>query len=106
MAIVTRNSQRSSKVKIKNNNIPIELLLTRENSKPKPDPTALLDIARGFELPVDQMMMVGDYRYDLESGRNAGMPSCLVNFSVESDDVNLADYSISNLHQCHQAMFV
>jgi HAD superfamily hydrolase (TIGR01549 family) len=106
MAIVTRNSQRSSKVKIENNNIPIEWLLTREDSKPKPDPTALLDIARGFELPVDQMMMVGDYRYDLEAGRNAGMPSCLVNFSVEPDYVNLADYRFSDFHQFHQAMFI
>jgi HAD superfamily hydrolase (TIGR01549 family) len=106
MAIVTRNSQRSSKVKVENNNIPIELLLTREDSKPKPDPTALLDIARGFELPVDQMMMVGDYRYDLEAGRNAGMPSCLVNFSDEPDYIHLADYRFKDFHQFHQAMFI
>lgn len=105
MAIVTRNSQRSSKVKIEKNNIPIELLLTREDSKPKPDPTALLDIARGFKLPADQMMMVGDYRYDLEAGRNAGMPSCLVNFNAEPDYVHLADYRFSDFRQFYQAMF-
>jgi HAD superfamily hydrolase (TIGR01549 family) len=105
MAIVTRNSQRSSKVKLEKNNVPIQWLLTREDSIPKPDPTALLDIARGFELPVDQIMMVGDYRYDLEAGRNAGMPSCLVNFSVEPDYVHLADYCFKDFHQFHHAMF-
>lgn len=105
MAIVTRNSQRSSKVKVEKNNIPIELLLTRENSKPKPNPAALLDIAREFQLPVDQMMMVGDYKYDLEAGRNANMPSCLVNFSDEPDYLHLADYRFTDFHQFHQAMF-
>jgi HAD superfamily hydrolase (TIGR01549 family) len=105
MAIVTRNSQRSSKVKVEKNNIPIKLLLTRENSIPKPHPAALLDIAREFQLPVDQMMMVGDYKYDLEAGRNANMPSCLVNFSVEPDYLHLADYRFRDFRQLHQAMF-
>jgi HAD superfamily hydrolase (TIGR01549 family) len=106
MAIVTRNSQRSSKVKVEKNNIPIQRLLTREDSKPKPHPGALLDIALEFQLPADQMMMVGDYRYDLEAGRNANMPSCLINFSVEPDYVHLADYRFENFHQFHQAMFL
>ena len=105
MAIVTRNSQRSSKVKVTKNNIPIELLVTREDSKPKPDPTALLDIARKFRLPVEHLMMVGDYRYDLEAGRNAKMPSCLINFSKVPDYVHLADYRFEDFHQLHQAMF-
>jgi len=105
MAIVTRNSQRSSKVKVEKNNIPIELLLTRENSKPKPQPDALLDIARGFKLPVAHMMMVGDYRYDLEAGRNANMPSCLINFSITPDYAHLADYRFNDFQQFHQAMF-
>jgi HAD superfamily hydrolase (TIGR01549 family) len=105
MAIVTRNSQRSSKVKIDNNNIPIKLLFTREDSKPKPHPEALLDIAREFQLAAGQIMMVGDYRYDLEAGRNANMPSCLVNFRVEPDYAHLADYCFEDFHQFHRAMF-
>lgn len=105
MAIVTRNSQRASRVKVEKNNIPIELLLTREDSKPKPHPEALIDIAREFQLPVGQIMMVGDYKYDLEAGRNAKMPSCLINFSVEPDYSHLADYSFENFHQFHQSMF-
>jgi HAD superfamily hydrolase (TIGR01549 family) len=105
MAIVTRNSQRSSKIKVEKNNIPINLLLTREDSKPKPHPEALLGIAREFRLPAGQIMMVGDYRYDLEAGRNANMTSCLVNFSVEPDYSHLADYRFKDFHQFHQAMF-
>lgn len=105
MAIVTRNSQRSSMVKIAKNNIPIELLLTRENAKPKPDPSALLDISTKFQLPVTELVMVGDYKYDLQAGRNAAMTSCLVNFDVLPDYAHLADYHFADFHQFHYAMF-
>lgn len=105
MAIVTRNSQRSSKVKIEKNAIPIDMLLTRENAKPKPDPSALLDIANAFQLPVSNLVMVGDYKYDLQAGRNAAMASCLVNFDELPDYAHLADYHFSDFYQFHQAMF-
>jgi len=82
MAIVTRNSHRSSRVKIERNAIPIDRIVTREDSKPKPDPTALLQIAHDFGLPPHDMLMVGDYRYDLEAGRNANMKSCLINYAA------------------------
>ncbi|MBR9828881.1 MAG: HAD-IA family hydrolase [Oceanospirillales bacterium] len=105
MAIVTRNSCQSSKLKIERNAIPIEVVITRETSKPKPDPTALLDIARDFALPTHEVLMVGDYRYDLEAGRNANMKSCLVNYTMLPDYSHLADYAFPNFQALHEAMF-
>jgi len=105
MAIVTRNSFQSSRVKIERNAIPIERLITRENSKPKPDPTALLQIASDFGLPPHAILMVGDYRYDLEAGRNAKMPSCLIHYTTLPDYAHLADYSFQHFGLLHQAMF-
>lgn len=105
MAIVTRNSLQSSKVKIERNAIPIDRVITRENSKPKPDPTALLQVARDFELPTHSILMVGDYRYDLEAGRNANMKSCLINYTTLPDYAHLADYTFQHFGLLHQAMF-
>ncbi|QEW06395.1 HAD family hydrolase [Nitrincola iocasae] len=105
MAIVTRNSFQSSRVKIERNAIPIDRLITRENSKPKPDPTALLQIAGDFGLPPHAILMVGDYRYDLEAGRNAKMPSCLIHYTTLPDYAHLADYSFQHFGLLHQAMF-
>ncbi|GAA0786460.1 HAD family hydrolase [Marinobacterium sediminicola] len=105
MAIVTRNSLHSSRVKIKRNAIPIERVITRENSKPKPDPTALLQIADDFALPAHSILMVGDYRYDLEAGRNANMKSCLINYTTLPDYSHLADYTFEHFGLLHQAMF-
>lgn len=105
MAIVTRNSCQSSKVKIERNGIPIDRVVTRENSKPKPDPTALLELARDFDLPTHEVLMVGDYRYDLEAGRNANMKSCLVNYTRLPDYSHLADYAFPDFQSLHEAMF-
>ncbi len=105
MAIVTRNSCKSSKVKIERNAIPIDRVITRENSKPKPDPTALLDLARDFALPTHEVLMVGDYRYDLEAGRNAKMKACLVNYTSLPDYAHLADYAFPDFQSLHAAMF-
>ncbi|KGK42225.1 hypothetical protein LH51_08910 [Nitrincola sp. A-D6] len=105
MAIVTRNSLQSSRVKIERNAIPIDRLITRENSKPKPDPSALLHIASEFGLPTHAILMVGDYRYDLEAGRNAKMPSCLIHYTTLPDYSHLADYSFQHFGLLQQAMF-
>ncbi|MBV0933130.1 HAD family hydrolase [Marinobacterium weihaiense] len=105
MAIVTRNSHQSSQLKIERNAIPIERVITRENSRPKPDPSALLEVARDFALPPHAVLMVGDYRYDLEAGRNANMKSCLVNYTTLPDYSHLADYAFPNFQSLHAAMF-
>ena len=105
MAILTRNSEFCSQKKIAKNSIPISLLYTRENSKPKPDPTALHEIFKTFELSSEEMMMVGDYKYDLEAGRNAKMSTCLVNCEGEPDYLHLADYRYSNFIRLHSAFF-
>ena len=105
MAILTRNSAFSSHIKIERNQIPIDYLVTRECSKPKPDPSALLDIAKEFDLPPCDVMMVGDYRYDLEAGRNARMPSCLINYEQLPDYAHLADYVFPDFSAFYEAVF-
>lgn len=105
MAIVTRNSLFPTRIKVERNAIPIQHIVTRETSRPKPDPAALLNIADHFNLPTDAMLMVGDYKYDLQAGRNAGMPTCLINFAHLPDYAHLADYAFEHFGLLHQAMF-
>ena len=78
MAIVTRNCREASMLKITNNNIPISLVLTREDAPAKPDPTALLMIARKWQLPPKDCLYVGDFIYDRLAAENAGMKWLLV----------------------------
>lgn len=77
VAIVTRNSPKAAQIKLNNNQIPIETLLTREDAPAKPDPTALLQIAQQWQVDPETIIYVGDYKYDLEAARNAGMQAYL-----------------------------
>lgn len=78
MAIVTRNSIEATRLKIANNAIPIELVLTREDAPPKPDPTALLSIARHWDIPPKKCLYVGDFIYDEQAANRAGMQFLMV----------------------------
>lgn len=78
MAIVTRNCRQATALKMTNNAIPIETVLTREDAPPKPDPTALLMVAKQWCLPPEKCLYIGDFIYDRHAAENAGMQWLLV----------------------------
>lgn len=73
MAIVTRNCRAATEQKLRNNQIHIPIVITREDAPPKPAPTALLQIASLWDLPPKELLYVGDYIYDRQAAENAGM---------------------------------
>jgi phosphoglycolate phosphatase-like HAD superfamily hydrolase len=77
LAIVTRNCKEATDLKIKQNDIPIELVITREDAPAKPDPTALLNIANQWSLPTLSIAYIGDYIYDIQAAHNANMQAWL-----------------------------
>ncbi|KHL70493.1 HAD family hydrolase [Pseudomonas flexibilis] len=54
-------------------------VLGRDEAPPKPHPGGLLKLAARWEIPTRSLVMVGDYRFDLECARAAGARSVLVN---------------------------
>jgi HAD superfamily hydrolase (TIGR01549 family) len=77
MAIVTRNFSEAAQIKITRNNIPISLIICREDAPPKPDPTALQMIARRWQLPANRIVYIGDFLYDIQAAKRADMLACL-----------------------------
>jgi HAD superfamily hydrolase (TIGR01549 family) len=77
MAIITRNSREASLIKKNNNQIPIERIISREDAPAKPDPTALISLAEEWQLAPNTLLYIGDYLYDIEIARNAGVQSAL-----------------------------
>lgn len=90
MAIVTRNSSEAANIKVSNNQIPISTMLTRADAPAKPDPSALLNIAKQWQIQPHAIAYVGDYKYDLEAARNAGMQAYLYAPNHEPDYACLA----------------
>lgn len=77
MAIITRNSREASLIKKNNNQIPIDRIISREDAPAKPDPTALISLAEEWQLAPNTLLYIGDYLYDIEIARNAGVQSAL-----------------------------
>ncbi|NBF03205.1 HAD-IA family hydrolase [Pseudomonas sp. Fl5BN2] len=54
-------------------------VLGRDEAPPKPHPGGLLKLAQAWDVAPERMVMVGDYRFDLDCGRAAGTRTVLVN---------------------------
>lgn len=55
-----------------------DTVLGRDEALPKPDPDGILRMLDRWQLSRDDVVMVGDFRFDLEAGRAAGCRTCLI----------------------------
>lgn len=56
-------------------------VIGRDEAIPKPDPDGLLQLAALWAVAPSELVMVGDYRFDLDCARAAGARSVLVNLA-------------------------
>jgi HAD superfamily hydrolase (TIGR01549 family) len=54
-------------------------VIGRDEALPKPDPAGLLHLAQQWQVAPPAMVMVGDYRFDLECAHAVGAQALLVN---------------------------
>ncbi|AZL72196.1 HAD family hydrolase [Pseudomonas oryziphila] len=99
LAILTRNARELAHVTLEAIGLadcfPIEHVLGRDEATPKPDPDGLLQIARAWAVAPGEMVMVGDYRFDLDCGRAAGTRTVLVNLP-DNPWPELADWHVAD----------
>ena len=94
MAIVTRNMRRATTLMVSKLEIPISLLVTREDCPPKPDPEGLLFVSEQWGIQADLLAYVGDYKYDMLAAKNAGMLGVLIRNSRNGEFAALANLAI------------
>ena len=78
LAVVTRNSRASLEAVCRRLAIEVDLLVAREDAPPKPDPGCLYYTASQLGVPIEHLLMVGDYRHDTDAGRAAGAMTALL----------------------------
>ena len=76
--LVTRNSRRSTDIVLRKHELRFELCVTRDDAPAKPRPEPLLMICEKFRILPANTLMVGDYKYDILAGRNAGTRTALL----------------------------
>lgn len=72
-AIFTRNGRAATLLTLRRLNLHFDTIVAREDAPPKPDPTGIWKICALWGLPHEQVAMVGDYLFDIEAGRRAGV---------------------------------
>lgn len=83
LGILTRNARELAHVTLEAIGLAdcfaADSVLGRDEAPPKPHPGGLLKLAEAWEVEPARMVMVGDYRFDLDCGRAAGTRTVLVN---------------------------
>ena len=98
ITLLTRNSRKSVEGVCRKLKLRFDISVTREDGPHKPAPEPILNIARRWGLKPADLLMVGDYKWDVLCARNAGTPcALLVNGNGEPDWVKDADYIITKL---------
>jgi HAD superfamily hydrolase (TIGR01509 family) len=76
-AVLTRNSRESAQRTLDRWNLRFSHVVTREDAPPKPDPAGVLLITDRWGIPPHQILVIGDYLFDLQAGRRAGTQTVL-----------------------------
>ena len=88
IGILTRNSLGSVKKALKNfksiSYDDFKSIITRDFSLPKPHPDGVVKSARIMELSPSELLMVGDFRFDVIAGNAAGSTTVLLTNGGES----------------------
>lgn len=76
-----------------------EFILGRDEAVPKPDPDGILQLADLWNVRPDELIMVGDYLYDLQAGRSAGSTTVHIDTTGNFRWPELADLMIESLEE-------
>jgi HAD superfamily hydrolase (TIGR01509 family) len=77
-AIATRNSRQITDATLMKLGLELEMVLTRDDGPVKPDPWPMLQACERWGLMPGEVVVVGDFRFDVESGRAAGCRTVLL----------------------------
>jgi len=98
IAVVTRNGREFVRSTLERLELPIELVMTRDDAPAKPNPAAILQILQAWQLPAERVAMIGDFRFDLEAGRAAATKTVLYTGDCTEQEVvawrTLADFMV------------
>jgi HAD superfamily hydrolase (TIGR01509 family) len=77
-AIATRNSRQITQATLARLDLKIDLVLTRDDGPVKPDPWPVRHACSQWNLAPADVIVVGDFRFDVECGRSAGCRTVLL----------------------------
>ena len=96
-ALLTRNTHKSIRDACQKHGVCFDIVITREDAAAKPKPDGVILAGNKLNTPLSQIMLVGDYQFDIIAGKEAGVKTVLLtNGSDPKWDVK-SDYTIHRL---------
>lgn len=96
VGILTRNSKEVTKITLDKFSLEFDIVYTRECAAPKPNPEGLLLMAQKWNLDPASIAYIGDFQFDIEVARRAGMVSFLIEWPKNKAFRSEADLCFSN----------
>jgi HAD superfamily hydrolase (TIGR01509 family) len=94
-AVFSRNSRAAVAVVLERCGLQFETIVAREDGPHKPDPHGLRQICAIWRLPPNEVLMIGDYLYDVQAGNQAGVRTALVTHGRELPFADQADLTFA-----------
>ncbi len=76
--LLSRNSRESIGLVLERCGLAFDPIVAREDAPYKPSPHGIWQICQAWQLAPAEILMVGDYLYDIQAGRSAGARTALV----------------------------
>jgi HAD superfamily hydrolase (TIGR01509 family) len=101
LAILTRNTMPVVRHTLESCAIdhffPLDHILDRDSCMPKPSPDGILKLLRYWRAEADDTVMVGDFLYDLEAGKSAGVATVHLDTRGDVDWSEYTDIRVESL---------
>jgi HAD superfamily hydrolase (TIGR01509 family) len=101
LAILTRNTmpvvEQTLRACAIDHFFPLEHILDRDSCAPKPSPDGINQLLRMWQAEPSDSVMIGDYLYDLEAGKNAGVATVHLDTRGDVDWSAYTDLRVENL---------
>lgn len=103
VGVLTRNTKVNARKTLETAGLadffPEPHILGRDQIKPKPDPEGLCHLLSLWEAEPAQTVMVGDFKFDLEAARSAGVFAVYIDPGGHFPFLELADFSVRSLSE-------
>lgn len=97
--VLTRNSRESTEMTLKRLGLTLSPVMTRDDVPPKPDPTGLTAICEVWGVQPEEVVYIGDFLFDIQAGRNAGVRTMLYVPAGRPEYAAQADFLAKNFRE-------
>jgi HAD superfamily hydrolase (TIGR01549 family) len=95
-AVWTRNARNVTQRTLARLGMTFDRVVTRDDAPAKPDPTALWSIGDDWQVDRGELILIGDYVFDLEAARRAGIRGVL--FTNDAEPHACVGHELADFH--------